>query len=148
MEGSDKEKVITEWSVHRVRQEPRKLVILIVLLLLSNAFLLLVFPEIYRSFPFLILLGNVMLLGSVSDYLFPVRFTLTEEGAAYRNLLFKKRISWSNVRNCYLSETGIKLSPLEKRSRLENFRGFVLLFNNNREEVIDHVRRHAVNRQR
>jgi hypothetical protein len=38
------------------------------------------------------------------------------------------------------------LSPLEKQSRLDAFRGFVLVFNNNREEIIEHVKRLAVNR--
>jgi hypothetical protein len=50
------------------------------------------------------------------------------------------------VKNCYLSDEGIKLSPLTHSNRLENFRGFMLLFNKNKEEITGHVKRLAVNR--
>jgi len=140
------EKVVAEWSVHRIRQEPRKMRIFVILLIAGNALLLLIFREIYLNYPFFAVLGNLILIGSISDFLFPVKFRLTTEGAEYKNFIMKKRITWQDVRNCYLSEEGIKLSPLSRTSRLENFRGFVLLFNNNKEEVINHVKRLAVNR--
>ncbi len=142
------DKVIAEWSVHRIRQDPRKMSAVILLLILANTLLLLIHRALYSAFPYLVLLGNLILIGSLSDYLFPVRFRLTSEGADYRNLILKKRISWAQVRNCYVSDQGIKLSPLKRSSRLESFRGFVLLFNNNREEVIEHVKRLAANRSR
>ncbi len=142
----DREKVITEWSVHRMRQNPRKLTIFIILLVPANAFLFCMYRELYSAFPYFIFLGNLILIGSLGDYLFPVRFRLTGRGADCRNLILKKHISWEQVKNCYISEEGIKLSPLGRKSRLDNFRGFVLLFNNNREEVIEHVKRLATNR--
>ena len=140
------EKIIAEWSVHRSRREPRKLVIFILFLIAINALLYSFYREIYIDYPLFALLGNLILIGSISDFLFPVRYRLTAEGAEYRNFLTRKRISWQDVRNCYLTNEGIKLSPLEKNNRLENFRGFMLLFNNNNDEIINHVKRLASNR--
>ena len=142
----EKDVVLAEWSVHPIRQEPRKLATFLLLLLLANGILFLLLRWMYTSHAYLAVLGNLVLIGSVSDYLFPVRFRLTEEGADYRNLLLRKHISWADVRNCYVSDYGVKLSPLEKQSRLDAFRGFILIFNNNREEIIEHVKRLAANR--
>ena len=142
----DREKVIVEWSVHRMRQDPRKLTIFIVLLVPANAFLFWMYHELYFAFPYFVFLGNLILVGSFCDYIFQVRFRVTVKGAHCRNLISKKHISWDQVKSCYISEDGIKLSPLERRSWLGNFRGFVLLFNDNREEVIEHVKRLATNR--
>jgi hypothetical protein len=97
---------------------------------------------------FFLLVGNAILAGSLSDLLFPIKFRLTAERAFCRNLILKKEILWKNVKNCYLTGQSIKLSPLDKMSRLENFRGFELFFNGNREEIIEHVRRLAANRRK
>jgi hypothetical protein len=140
------EETIAEWSVHRIRQEPRKLRIFIILLIAANVFLLFIFREIYINYPFFVILGNLILIGSISDFLFPIKFRLTTAGAEYRNFITKKRIAWQDVRNCYLSDDGIKLSPLTRLSRLESFRGFAILFNNNKDEITEHVKRLATNR--
>lgn len=139
-------KIIAEWSVHRSRNEPQKLGIFILFLIAINVLLFAFYREIYIDYPVFALLGNLILTGSISDFIFPVRYRLTEEGAEYRNFLTKKHISWADVKNCYLTNEGIKLSPLEKNNRLENFRGFMLLFNNNKDEIISHVKRLASNR--
>ena len=143
--GTD-DKLISEWSVHRARREPRRVTALVLLLILANALLILVHRTLYSAFPCLVFLSNLILIGSLSDYLFPAKFRLTIEGADCRNLILKKHISWGQVKNCYISDQGIKLSLLQHPGRLESFRGFVLLFDNNREEVIEHVKRLAVNR--
>ena len=140
------EDIIVEWSLHRLQQDKRSLFTLLLVFLFANIVLFLFFREIFQTYPLFAVLGNLIIIGAISDYLFPMKFRLTTEGAEYRNLMMKKHIAWQNVRNCYLSNDGIKLSPLIRRSRLENFRGFMLLFNNNKEEIIEHVKRLAVNR--
>lgn len=140
------EELIAEWSVLRSRQEPKKVGIFIAFVIAINALLLGFYRDIYIHHPVFVVLGNIILIGSISDFLFPSRFRLTTEGAECRNLLTKKKIPWQDVRNCYLCNDGIKLSPLTRQNRLENFRGFMLLFNNNKEEVINHVKRLASNR--
>jgi hypothetical protein len=138
--------VIAEWSVHRSRQEPRKLSILIILLIVANVLLFFIFRKIYMTYPFFVILGNIILIGSISDFLFPIRFRLTIKGAESKNFLLKKQIAWEDVKNCYVAVEGIKLSPLTRLSRLENFRGLMLLFNNNKNEITEHVKRLATNR--
>ena len=142
----EKKEIVAEWSVHRSRREPRKLGILILFLFAANVLLFAFYREIYINHTFFALLGNMILIGSISDFLFPVRFRLTNKGAEYKNFLMKKHIAWQDVKNCYLYDEGIKLSPLTSPNRLENFRGFMLLFNNNKDEVLNHVKRLAINR--
>jgi len=69
-----------------------------------------------------------------------VRYVVTEHGASCRMLLKAARIQWADVRRCYIDDLGIKISPLNRRSRLEAFRGVYLRFAGNRDEVISAVK--------
>jgi len=82
----------------------------------------------------------VALVGSLADFLFPVTYEITSDRATCRMLLKRAEVQWRNVRRCYLDQTGVKLSPLDRRSRLEVFRGVYLRFNGNREQVIETVK--------
>lgn len=79
---------------------------------------------------------------SLSDFLFPVRYTLTAQGVQARSLVSHLEMSWADVRHAYLAEEGIKLSPLRRRdSRWEPLRGLFLRFDTeNRDAVIDGVK--------
>ena len=82
----------------------------------------------------------VALIGSLADFLFPVTYEITPDRAACRMLFKRAEIEWRNVRRCYLDQGGVKLSPLDRLSRLEAFRGVYLRFNGNREQVVEAVR--------
>jgi hypothetical protein len=79
---------------------------------------------------------------SISEYLFPIRYTLTKRGATLRCGLTWLEMPWSDVRHAYLTDEGVKLSPLRaKGSRMEPIRGIYLRFStDNREAVIGAVR--------
>ncbi len=77
---------------------------------------------------------------ATADYFIPMRFWLTGEAAYRRTIFGTKFIRWSKVRHCYLDEKGIKLSPLEKPSRVEISRGLFLYFGDNRDELVETVR--------
>ena len=83
------------------------------------------------------------LLFSLSEYLFPIRYTLTSQSASARHGLSLLEIRWADVRHAYLTETGIKLSPLAaKNSRFEAMRGVFLRFGDaDKDAVVDAVRR-------
>ena len=88
------------------------------------------------------LLPMLALLFSLSEYVFPIRYTLTAQSASARCGLSLLEMRWADVRHAYLTDDGIKLSPLSaKNSRFESLRGVFLRFGaENEEAVIDAVR--------
>lgn len=97
---------------------------------------------LFRSF-WPALLPMLALLFSLSEYVFPIRYTLTAQSASARCGLSVLEIRWADVRHAYLTGDGIKLSPLAaKNSRFEGLRGVFLRFSgDNQDAVIHAVRR-------
>ncbi len=126
------------WSVHLLRRQPRRAGRLA--LALAGVFVLSLC--LFHSF-WLALLPAAAVLLSLSEFAFPVQYTLTPQSAAARHGLTSLEIRWADVRHAYLTEEGVKLSPLRaKNSRFESLRGVYLRFDeDNREAVIAAVRR-------
>ena len=83
---------------------------------------------LFHSF-WLAALPTLAALFSVSEFLFPIHYTLTAQSAAMRCGLTALEIRWADVRHAYLTDDGIKLSPLRaKNSRMEPLRGVYLRF--------------------
>jgi hypothetical protein len=82
-----------------------------------------------------------IMLASTADFIFPVKFRVDADGVECSTVFKRTTIQWSQVRRCYLDDEGVKLSPLAQASRLEAFRGVYLRFNNNRDEVVESVKR-------
>ena len=97
---------------------------------------------LFRSF-WLGLVPALALLFSLSEYVFPIRYTLTAQSASARHGLSMLEIRWEDVRHAYLADDGIKLSPLKLQfSRFESLRGVFLRFDaENRDTVTDAVKR-------
>ncbi len=96
---------------------------------------------LFHSF-WLALLPVAAVLFSLSEFVFPIHYTLTTSGASARYGPTALEIRWADVRHAYLTDEGIKLSPLRvKNSRFEPLRGVFLRFDaTNREAVIAAVR--------
>ena len=77
----------------------------------------------------------VIIFMSLSDFYLPVRYIITSDSVASISFLKKNEILWRDVKKCYLDKYGIKISPLDKLTTLEAFRGVYLRFNNNDNEV-------------
>jgi len=137
------EEVLAEWRVHLLRAHPGKSILLVTVCILAVALLHFVFGQ---RIGFTVL-AAVILLGSFLDWLLPIKYRLTTRGAYYNNAFLRKRIAWEEVRSCYVSGFGLKLSPFSRRTRLDAFRGFVLRFAGNRDEVIRIVKQRATNRR-
>ncbi len=112
------------WTVHLVRRQPERLpriigatgAVLVVGLCLFHSFWLAALPTLAALF-------------SVSEFIFPIHYTLTAQSAAMRCGLTTLEIRWADVRHAYLTDDGIKLSPLRaKNSRMEPLRGVYLRF--------------------
>ncbi|MCJ7458582.1 MAG: hypothetical protein MUP17_06300, partial [candidate division Zixibacteria bacterium] len=51
-----------------------------------------------------------------------------------------RKMEWGKYRSFYMDKNGVLLSPFEKPSRLENFRGIYLRFNQNKDEVVNFIK--------
>jgi hypothetical protein len=78
----------------------------------------------------------VFLLGSLSAFLFPTEYRLTEEAIEVRSLGVTRSRPWTEMRRMTVDATGVFLSPFEKRNWLEAYRGLRLLFGGNRDQVV------------
>lgn len=120
------------WSVHLVRRQPHrmpKIICVLGLVFLSSIWL-------FHSF-WLALLPTLAALFSVSEFVFPIHYTLTPKSATMKCGLTALEIQWSDVRHAYLTDEGIKLSPLRrKNSRMEPLRGVFLRFDEAQREAI------------
>lgn len=129
-------KPILTWKVHLLREDTRKvcLIVPVVLAGLVVSYALshsLIFPAI----------ALLIFASALSEYLFPVRYEITDREATARGLVGRTTIRWDRVKKYYLDDRGIKLSPLPTQGRLETYRGVYLRFGGNRDEVIEVVRR-------
>jgi len=126
------------WSVHLIRQQPQRApriaFALTGVLVLSLC--------LFHSF-WLALLPAAAVFLSLSEFVFPVRYTLTAQSVMARHGLTLLEMRWEDVRHAYLTGEGIKLSPLRaKNSRFEPLRGIYLRFDTaNQEAVIAAVQR-------
>ncbi len=81
----------------------------------------------------------LFVLLSVSSWLLPTAYRLTEEGLEVRSLGVARVRPWSEIRRMTVDATGVFLSPFEQRHWLDAYRGVRLLFGGNRDQVVAFV---------
>jgi hypothetical protein len=123
------------WAVHLARQQPARALGAALLILGASAL-----AWWALGAPAYGVLAAVMLALSLTDFYFPVRYELTEQGARESCLWPRRYIRWDEVRQVFLDEAGLKLSPFVGESRLEAYRGLYLRFADNAELVEGTVR--------
>lgn len=110
--------------------------------LLVSLFLMALFVVIYMSFGSLWFIVSMLLLGgSVAPYFAPTRYKMTEEGVEAFQFFHTTRKTWENFRSYYEDKRGVLLSPFDRPSRLENYRGLYLRFGDRRDEVMMYIKR-------
>lgn len=110
-------------------------------MLLVTLFLLGLFAIIYVSFGSLWFIVSMLLLGgSVAPYFAPTRYKMTEEEVEAFQFFHTTRKTWESFRSYYEDKRGVLLSPFDRPSRLENYRGLYLRFGDKRDEVMEYVK--------
>jgi len=127
---------ILAWKVHLVCEQPVKALWIAPVVIVSLALSLIIFHSFIYP-----LIALIIFLSALSEYLFPIHYRITEDGASMRTLTGRAFIKWVDVKKYYLDDCGIKLSPLENPGRLEPYRGVYLRFGENKDTVIGTVRR-------
>jgi len=78
-------------------------------------------------------------LASLASFLFPTVYRLTKDSVEVRSLGVARVRPWTEMRRVTVDRTGVFLSPFERRSWLEAYRGVRLLFGGNRDQVVAFV---------
>ena len=86
-----------------------------------------------------VLLAGAVTGASLASYFVPTCYELCDEGARVRFLGRTRSIPWAHVRRVDVHKDGVFLSPFDKPSRLDSFRGTFLRFRGNADEVIGFV---------
>jgi hypothetical protein len=124
-----------EWLIHSLTENWKKSACLILFLFVIWVLIYLMF----QSF-FYLVLSIVVLLGSLSSFFLPVRYSCYSDRLTIHSFLGKRSKPWSAFKNYYVDKNGVLLSPFSKPSRLDTFRGMYIRFGGNREEVIDYIK--------
>lgn len=111
------------WSVHLVRCAPHRLPTLVMVVFLGAGCIWMIFHQILP-----VLAAVALLLGSCSDFLFPIRYRLNAEGLWADGLTSRNQLRWKEARRCVLEPRAITVTPLPVPSRLDAFRGVTLRF--------------------
>lgn len=124
-----------EWTVHPLKANWKVSIGLI-------AFLIAINTAVYFSFDSLtfLFLSIVFLFGSLSSFFLPTTYILNNEGITVKSVFRKSTRNWSYFKSYYSERKGVFLSPFPQPSRLENFRGLFIRFNNNKAEVVEFIK--------
>ena len=81
----------------------------------------------------------VILLAALSPFFLPTDYELTSDKIKVRFFFSLREKEWSFYRSFYVDKNGVLLSPFAKPSRLENFRGLYIRFDQNKDQVVKFV---------
>ncbi len=89
-------------------------------------------------------LAGLVMFGSLAKFFLPTRYTFDSEGITVKTTTQTYTRPWSMFRSFYADKNGVLLSPFIAPSRLENFRGLYVTFDNNSDAVLDFVKEHVI----
>jgi hypothetical protein len=124
-----------EWSAHPARQRP---LAALTALVVCSAFAAIVWVSFGAGWS---VLSIVVLVLSLHRFFFSSRFVIDAQGVSATYLLRRQRLRWSDVRRFVSDERGGYLSTRSALSRWDAFGGIHIIFNQNRQRVIDEVNR-------
>lgn len=134
--STNSEQTLMEWQVHLALLNPFRTFIVICI----TAFII-VCALIYLQSIIMVTIIGLVFLTAISEYLFPIRYKLTDTGVYISNFMNKKSIRWQDIRKCYLDSDGIKLQSSLSKSRFRSGRGvYIYLDSEKRDEIISQVK--------
>jgi len=136
-EVSGDEGEVLAWTTHPLRRKPLAAA-LVTIFILVVGFAVLISTD-SKAFGTLAL---VVLFASLAKFYFPTRYRLTDKRVTIKSTTQTIHKNWSQFRSFYPDRNGVLLSPFVQPSRLENFRGAYLIFENNKDEVLRFIKDH------
>jgi hypothetical protein len=123
------------WTSHPFKKNKRNTILVILFIILAPVIIF-----ISTNSLFFLLLSLVILLGSLASFFFPTTYELSPNKIKVKFFINTRETEWGKYRSFYVDKNGVLLSPFAKPSRLENFRGIYLRFEQNKDEVVDFIK--------
>ena len=121
------------WKIHPMRDKPSKGIIFWVVVVVV---IWAVYWNIRLSFSpagslMFTTIASFLLLLSLTSFFLKTNYTIDSDGIAVKRWLYQRIFTWNRLRSVTPEPKGIFISPFPVRTRLENFRGVYLVYNNN-----------------
>jgi hypothetical protein len=135
LEHENPNDAVLRWTVHPIRRDWKVSTGVIL-------FLIALCAAVYFSFgsPVFLILSAVVLISSLSSFFFPTTYIIREDDIMVKSLLRRYSKNWDSFKSYYPDKNGVLLSPFPYPSRLENFRGLYIRFDNNGSEILDYLK--------
>lgn len=114
---------LLEYRVHLARKNPGGAVAVAVFAVLAACI-----GQFVLGSPLFAAVGVIAILGSTSEFVLPIRYTLTGEKATAAYGLARLEIEWARVRRVRCGAAALRLSPFAVAHRLDAFRGITLWY--------------------
>jgi hypothetical protein len=140
--AEDKDKVL-EWSICPFKENTAKSFFFVTIL---GCLVFLIYSWFNALLP-TVIIGGLFLLALRSFYT-RTRYVFYPDRLEIITPFSRGKKAWSGFRSYYPDKNGVLLSPFEKPSRLENFRGMYLLLpagGGQREQVLDYIKQKITN---
>jgi hypothetical protein len=125
------------WTAHPARRRPRELALVAAVLFLTTGAVLVSFESLFMTG-----LAAIIVLVSISSFLFPTHYRLSEEGIEERRLGVKRSRRWADLRRLEIGPGAALVSPFARKSLLDRTRGFLVLFDGaDRQAVVSELGR-------
>ncbi|HLU68568.1 MAG TPA: hypothetical protein VKZ63_19940 [Kofleriaceae bacterium] len=125
------------WTAHPARSRPHQVVLVVAVLLLTAGAVLLSFESLFMT-----ALAVVIVVVSVSPFLFPTHYRLSDAGVEERRLGVRRARRWQDLRRVQVGPRAALVSPFARPSWMDRYRGVILLLDGaDRDAVIAELRR-------
>lgn len=124
-----------EWTTQPMKRRPLAAILTGLFILVVS---MIVFYITYSKF--FTGLALLVLFASVAKFYLPTKFRMTDEFVLVKSSTQTIARRWADIRSYYPDKNGVLLSPFSHPSRLENFRGLYLIFDNNKEKVVSFIK--------
>ena len=122
---------LLSWNIHMARRNPSRAIAVAILILICSYFIYYTMEDFFFTF-----IATFVLVMMVLPYYLPTTYTLTEEGVTRKMLFSKQHRAWSEFNRYNTDKNTIQLYTMKKKSRLDNYRSFLIICNKNKEQVI------------
>ena len=126
---------VLSWTVHPMRRKPW--VALLVTVFIFVVSMVAYMTTASKAFGTLAL---VVLFASLAKFYMPTTFRLSDKRIMIKSTTQTIYKNWLQFRSFYPDKNGVLLSPFSEPSRLESFRGIFLIFDRNKDEVVDFIK--------
>ncbi len=135
MNQNKEDNILLQWQVFPFGKERKRGVFGLAVIALFCWAVYYNFGEVFWAGLALIILAMV-----VMPFYAPTLIVFTEKGILSKNFINRKYKTWDSIARWEKGEKGVLVSPFEKSSFLDSYRGIYLMFNDNADDVMKIVK--------